>query len=167
VSLPDIRNQFNFTSGHVGANFYKRGEGNLGAPGQVMTHRDNSAQRSISSGSGEHAGHLIGIQFGAPGGVENLGLQNPNVNTFAPRQLHEAFVGPGGNYHNLESKWAEQLKQGYRIHVTVTDKYHPGENRPYSRSVQWIQTSPKGIAQQFALEFVNFSSPQSRAKTGR
>ena len=167
MSLPDIRNQFKFTNGYIGARFYKRGEGTLGVPGQVMTHRDNSAQRAISSGTGEHAGHLIGIQFGAPGGLENLGLQNPNMNTFAPRYLHEAFLGSGGSYHDLESRWANQLRQGYRIHVTVTDRYRSEENRPYTRSVQWTETSPAGLVQQLAVEFVNFSSPQSRAKTGK
>jgi hypothetical protein len=167
MSLPDVSNRFKFTDGRIGANFYKRGEGNLGIPGQVMTHRDNSAQRSISSGTGEHAGHLIGIQFGAPGGHENLGLQNPNMNTFAPKHLHEAFVGSGGSYHDLESRWAEQLKQGYSIHVSVTDRYRSGENRPYTRSVHWTSTSPSGVIEQLALEFVNFSSPQSRAKSGK
>jgi len=168
MALPDISSQFKFTSGHIGAGFYKRGEGSLGVPGQVMVQpRNYSAQRAVSAGTGEHAGHLIGMQFGAPGGLENLGLQNPNMNTFAPKPLHEAFVGPGGSYHDLESKWAEQLKQGYRIHVTITDKYRSGENRPYTRSVQWTETSPAGTVQQLAIEFVNFSSPQSRAKTGK
>jgi hypothetical protein len=165
MSLPDISKQFKFTQGNTGANFYKRGEGYLGVPGEVMTHRDTPAQRVISAGTGEHAGHLIGIQFGAPGGLENLGLQNPNMNTFAPKPLQEAFVGPGGSYHRLETQWAEQLRQGYRIHVIVTDKYRRGENRPYSRSVQWTATAPGGAAEQLSLEFVNFSSPQSRAKS--
>ncbi len=167
MALPDIGNQFKFTNGHIGASFYKRAEGSLGVPGQVMTHREVAAQRAVSAGTGEHAGHLIGIQFGAPGGLENLGLQNPNMNTFAPKNLHEAFVGPGGSYHDLESKWADQLKQGYRIHVIVTDKYRSGENRPYTRSVQWTETSPAGAVQPLGIEFVNFSSPQSRAKTGK
>jgi hypothetical protein len=167
MSLPDIRSQFSFTNGSIGDKFFKRGEGPLGVPGQVMTHRETTAQRAVSSGTGEHAGHLIGIQFGAPGGLENLGLQNPNMNTFAPKPLQEAFVGPGGSYHDLESRWADHLRQGYGIRVTVTDKYRSGENRPYTRSVQWTQTSPAGMVEQLALEFVNFSSPQSRAKTGR
>ena len=166
MSLPDISKQFKFTNGHIGASFFKRGEGFLGVPGQVMTHRDISAQRTMSTGTGEHAGHLIGIQFGAPGGLENLGLQNPNMNTFAPKALQEAFVGPGGSYHDLESRWADQLKQGVRIHVNVTDKYRSGENRPYTRSVQYEITSP-GAVERLAIEFVNFSSPQSRAKTGK
>jgi hypothetical protein len=123
-----------------------------------------AAQRGVSSGSGEHAGHLIGIQFGAPGDERNLGLQNPNMNTFAPSSLHEAFRGAGGSYHDLESRWSAHLKQGYRITVTVCDKYRAGENRPFSRSVQWSEITPNGApgAKQ-SLEFANFSSPQSRA----
>lgn len=167
MTLPDISKQFKFTNGYIGASFFKRGEGDLGIPGQVLTHRDIYAQRLMSSGTGEHAGHLIGIQFGAPGGLENLGLQNPNMNTFAPKALQEAFVGPGGNYHDLESRWADLLRLGHRIHVTVTDKYRSSENRPYTRSVQYEITAPSGAPQRLAIEFVNFSSPQSRAKSGK
>jgi hypothetical protein len=167
MSLPDISHRFHFTHGTRGSYLFKEGSGELGVPGQVMTHRLVADQRAVSSGTGEHAGHLIGIQFGAPGGLENLGLQNPNMNTFSPKSLQEAFQGPGGSYHNLESRWAELLQSGYSVRVTVTDKYRHGENRPYTRSVTWTETSPQGHHEQRALEFVNFSSPQSRAKTGR
>jgi len=167
MSLPDISHRFQFSSGHRGAYFFKEASGELGVPGQVKTHRIVADQRLVSSGTGEHAGHLIGIQFGAPGDLRNLGLQNPNMNTFSPKPLQEAFQGPGGSYHNLESNWAELLRNGYSIRVTITDKYRPGENRPYTRSVSWTETSPQGQSEQLALEFVNFSSPQSRAKTGR
>jgi hypothetical protein len=46
----------------------------------------------------------------------------------------------------------------------VKDKYRLGENRPFSRWVQWIETqpgAPLGIVSE--LEFGNFSSPQMRA----
>jgi hypothetical protein len=61
--------------------------------------------------------------------------------------------------------WSDLLKQKYRIYVTVTDKYRVGENRPFTRSVQWTETPPRGPATQRSLEFINFSSPQSRAKS--
>jgi hypothetical protein len=164
MALPDISGRFQFESGHQGKTFYKKASGELGVPGQVMTHRDVGAQREVSSGTGEHAGHLIGIQFGAPGDLRNLGLQNPNMNTFAPKPLQEAFQGSGGSYHRVESGWADLLEQGCRVEVVVTDKYRSGENRPFTRSVSWIEFSPGGAVTQKALEFVNFTSPQSRAK---
>ncbi len=86
------------------------------------------------------------------------------MNTFAPKVLQPAFQGHGGSYHDLESRWTALLKEGYRIRVTVRDKYRKGENRPFSRWVQWIETKPGaswGQAQE--LEFGNFSSPQQRA----
>ena len=113
--LPDISQQFTFRSWTQGAYAYKDASGKLGVPGKVRTHRSVSVQRAVSSGSGEHAGHLIGIQFGAPGDARNLGLQNPNMNTFAPKTLQEAFRGPGGSYHDLESRWSERLKLGFQI----------------------------------------------------
>lgn len=164
MSLPDISQRFVFKKWSQGNFSYKEASGELGVPGQVATHRSVSAQRGVSSGTGEHAGHLIGIQFGAPGDDRNLGLQNPNMNTFAPSGLHDAFRGPGGSYHDLESRWSARLKQGYRIIVTVCDKYRAGEDRPFSRSVQWSEIGPNGApGPKQSLEFGNFSSPQSRA----
>ena len=164
MSLPDISNRFVFKKWSAGNYSYKQASGELGIPGQVATHRSIAAQRQMSSGTGEHAGHLIGIQFGAPGDERNLGLQNANMNTFAPRDLHDAFRGPGGSYHDLESRWSERLKQGYRITVTVCDKYRAGEDRPFSRSVEWNEIAPNGVTgPKQSLEFGNFSSPQSRA----
>jgi len=164
MALPDISAQFIFRQWTQGRYFYKEAQGELGVPGRVATHRIVAAQRLMSGGTGEHAGHLIGIQFGAPGDVRNLGLQNPNMNTFAPKSLHTAFQGHGGSYHDLESDWTRQLKAGSKIRVTVRDKYRAGENRPFSRWVQWSETRPgASVGVVHHLEFGNFSSPQERA----
>jgi hypothetical protein len=166
--LPDISNRFTFRKWSQGPYSYKEASGELGIPGQVMTHRSVSAQRLISGGTGEHAGHLIGIQFGAPGDERNMSLQNPNMNTFAPTALHNAFQGPGGSYHDLESRWSARLKEGCRIVVTVRDKFRAGEQRPFSRSVEWQETPPNGVqGPKQMLEFGNFSSPQGRRAAGQ
>lgn len=167
MSLPDVSSNFLFRSWAAGGYVYKEASGELGVPGRVATHRIIGAQRVLSSGTGDHAGHLIGIQFGAPGDARNLGLQNANMNTFAPKGLQEAFAGPGGSYHNLETLWAELLKEGIRIQVTVRDTYRAGQTRPFSRWVQWTETNPKGGSSSTrALTFGNFSSPQQRAASG-
>jgi hypothetical protein len=143
MALPDISARFVFRGPWTQGNYsYKEASGELGCPGTIATHRIVSAQRAMSGGTGEHAGHLIGIQFGAPGDVRNLGLQNPNMNTFAPKALQPAFQGPGGSYYDLESEWTDLLKAGSRIRVTVRDKYRRGEARPFSRWVQWVETRP-------------------------
>jgi hypothetical protein len=164
MALTDNSAQFLFRQWTQGNFSYKEASGELGVPGKVVTHRVVADQRAMSGGTGDHAGHLIGIQFGAPGDVRNLGLQNANMNTFAPKALQPAFQGSGGSYHDLESRWSEQLKQGDKIRVTVRDKYRKGENRPFSRWVQWIETktgTSGGVSHE--LEFGNFSSPQQRA----
>jgi hypothetical protein len=160
---PDLSSRFAFRQWSTGQYSYVEASGELGVPGQVKTHRDKNAQSSVSAGTGEHAGHLIGIQFGAPGDERNLGLQNPNMNTFAPKKYQEAFVGSGGSYHNLESQWKELLLEGWSIYVTVTDKYRANEDRPFSRQVSWVETSPTGEKRRSNLEFGNFGSPQQRA----
>ncbi len=166
MTLKDVRTNYTFDQGYTRTGFYKKAMGELGVPGQVLTHRDPGAQTEVSSGTGEHAGHLIAIKFGPPGGLENLGLQNPNMNTYSPKPLQEAFQGSGGSYYRLECRWTELLHKNYKIHVTVTDRYRPGENRPYTRSVEWTETPPGGgLPESKALEFVNFTSPQSRAKS--
>lgn len=162
--LQDIAHRFVFKKWTQGNYAYKEASGELGIPGQVGTHRIVSAQRAVSGGTGEHAGHLIGIQFGAPGDTRNLGLQNANMNSFAPKFLQQVFRGPGGSYYDLEARWSVRLKEGYRVKVVVRDKYRTRENRPFSRSVQWTETTPAGAQGPLqSLEFGNFSSPQSRA----
>lgn len=156
----DISERFVFRQWDTGNFSYKEVSGELGVPGQVRTHRDRNAQRRLSAGTGEHAGHLIGIQFGAPGDERNLGLQNPNMNTFAPRQYHEAFQGSGGSYYALELRWQALLLEGWRIFVTVTDKYRRGADRPFTRHVDWIETSLTGETHRASLDFGNFGSPQ-------
>jgi hypothetical protein len=159
----DISSRFTFRQWSTDNYSYAQAAGELGIPGQVRTHRDKKAQSLVSAGTGEHAGHLIAIQFGAPGDRRNLGLQNPNMNTFAPRKYQEAFVGPGGSYHDLESSWKGLLLEGWRVYVFVTDKYRREEDRPFTRHVAWIVTSRSGETRSMELDFGNFDSPQKRA----
>jgi hypothetical protein len=163
--MQDISNKFRFRPRWREGRFeYEELSGDLGAPGTVFTRRSVQAQNVMSAGTGEHAGHRIGIQFGAPGDARNLSLQNANVNTYAPKDLQIIFRGPGGNYLRLEAEWAKMLKAGYRIWVSVRDMYRPGDGRPISRRVEWIETTPQGLrAAPRVLEFVNFTSPQSRS----
>jgi hypothetical protein len=165
--MQDISNRFRFRPRWRDGRFeYEELSGDLGAPGTVLTHRNVRAQNVMSAGTGEHAGHRIGIQFGAPGDARNLSLQNANVNTYAPKDLQVIFTGPGGNYLRLEAEWAKMLKAGYRIWVCVRDTYRPGDGRPISRRVEWIETRPDGTRMApRVLEFVNFTSPQSRSAT--
>jgi hypothetical protein len=170
TSLPDISSRFTFRNWTQGGYFYKEAAGELGVPGQVMKHRDEDAQDDLRGDSGEHAGHLIGIQFGAPGGVENMGLQNPNINTYAPRRLQEALRGHGASFYELEMKWRKKLlqKPPSRISVVVQDKYKVGENRPFARWVEWMETTPDNKKQPPQVErFGNFNSPQQMEARGQ
>lgn len=165
MALPDIRAQFQFKGPYTTGNYtYKEAWGDLGVPGKVATFRDISAQRVMSGGTGEHAGHMIGIQFGAPGDARNMGLQNPNMNTYAPKAYQVAFRGHGGSYYELESRWTELLQHGCKVRVTVKDKYRRGENRPFSRWVQWTVKEPgQSYSTTDELRFGNFGSPQMEA----
>ena len=97
MTLADISAQFILRQGTQGRSFDKEASGDVGVPGIIATHRIVAAQRTLSGGTGEPAGHLIGIQFGAPGHVRNLGLQNTNMSTFPPRTVHAALQGHGGS----------------------------------------------------------------------
>jgi hypothetical protein len=163
-SLPDISKQFKFSTRMEGEYKIVEGSGKLGIPGKVKVHRDPSAQRELSQGTGDHAGHLIGNQFGAPGDGLNLGLQNANMNTYA-RRAQQDWAGKGGNYLKLEQQWEQKLKNGYGIEVRVRDRYRLNEDRPIARHVEWTETAPNGTTSEWSLDFLNATSPQSRAAT--
>lgn len=121
--LPDIGRQFRFPETYtvrVADKTYQVQEasGRLGVPGLVRRHRDRSAQSAVSSGSGDHAGHLIADQFGAPGDARNLSRQNRIMNS------------GGGTFHDLERRW-----QAHSADWTTRG----GRTVPGSRTAQGIE----------------------------
>jgi hypothetical protein len=149
--LPDIRNQFNSFSEVKNGKHYTTTQGELGVPGEVMTHRSKSAQSSVSAGTGDDAGHRIGSRFGAPEGVDNLAQQN-------------RFMNQNGTFKQLEDSWERQLKGGSKIEVSVTDVTGAGETRPFMRKVEWTETAPDGTVKHNTLDFANTHTPLSRSK---
>lgn len=153
-ALPDISKRFKFGKVTQGGKEIRTAEGTLGVPGHVLTHRSAAAQRGVSKGTGDDAGHFIGNQFGAPGGAENLSLQNWVMNRGS------------GTWHDLETQWAEKLKQGYKVRVKVTEWAEVGK-RPHHRKAEWWLTHPDGKATHYEhLDFMNATTPKGRAATG-
>lgn len=152
--LPDISKRFECRDWETTDRVYKQVTGRLGVPGTVKTHRSKSAQTAVSGGTGDHAGHLVGDRFGAPGGAENLSRQNWKANSH-------------GTFYQLEDDWAKKLKDGTGIEVKVTDITRKGEDRPFMRHVEWTEIAPDGTRlspQQ--LDFANTHTPLSRDKSG-
>ena len=119
----------------------KQVEGNLGVPGEVRTHRNDAAQTAVAGGTRDHAGHLIGNQFGAKGGPENLSRQSAasNLNSFK----------------DLETDWANALKSGAKVHARVRDYFKPGADRPFMRTVDWTITYPGGRQESNSRTWMN------------
>lgn len=154
-ALPDIAKRFKFYNQHLGNKVHKVGEGWLGVPGRVKTHRSKHQQTKVSGGTGDDAGHLIGDRFGPPGDTRNLSRQNWKANQ------------GGGTFHNLEDMWDDKLQQGYKIHVKVTDIAEAGSDRPYHRLVEWVEVAPSGTsATKHSLSFLNAHTDKSRAAAG-
>lgn len=152
--LPDISRRFQFPPRFRRGNYeYVQASGELGVPGRVMTHRSPSAQTGVAGGTGDDAGHLIGNRFGAPGGAENLGMQNWVQNRY-------------GTYKQLEDDWAAKLQNGTGVEVVVQDVYRAGETRPFMRRVEWMETAPDGRQTQHQLLFANAHTPRSRDLQG-
>lgn len=147
----NVSGQFRFRQYEQNGKIYQQGEGRLGMPNEVQTHRDMGAQRTVSGGTGDDAGHLIGNRFGPPGGAENLGRQNWKLNRY-------------GNYRKLEDAWAALRFRGIEIDVQVTDVTRSGEDRPFARNVQWTETAPDGTKQSFELDFANTTTAEGRLK---
>jgi len=151
---PDISNNFHFETIERGSYVYKIGWGQLGVPGTVKLHRSKSAQSSVSSGTGDDAGHLIGNRFGAPGGPENLGPQNWIQNQY-------------GTFKQLENAWETRLKSGVRIYALVQDVFRRNgngqkEDRPFMRRVEWDETLKTGVTVHHELVFANPQTAKSR-----
>ncbi len=152
--LPDISDQFTYNE-TVRPDGFREVEvsGELGVPGEVRTHRDEGAQSAISSGTGDHAAHLVANIFGASGGPENLSAFNWGTNL--------------SSYKRLENHWGRLLLAGGEVSVRVTDVFPPGAgDRPRSREVRWTETAPDGSVSQQELTFPNFHTPESRAARG-
>ena len=128
----------------------KQVSGQLGVPGDVETHRDEYQQRKMSGASGDHASHLVGDQFGARGDSPNLSSGNQHINL--------------NSYKNLESSWANSLKDGSQIDVAVKDVSKPDEDRPFMRNVKWREADADGVKSEYELDFANTHSPESRLK---
>jgi hypothetical protein len=152
-SKTNVAGEYRFRQFEKGGKSYQQAEGRLGMPDEVQTHRDVTAQRKVSGGTGDDAGHLIGNRFGPPGSAENLGRQNWVANRV-------------GNYHALEDAWAGLRRRGVQIDVQVTDVTRIGEDRPFMRNVQWTETAPDGSVKSYEVDFANTMTPQSRVKSG-
>lgn len=148
-ALPDISSQFRFRKFEQNGYQYHVGSGRLGVPGKVKEHRSGYAQTKVSKGTGDDAGHLIGNRFGAPGGTENLGLQNWRANQY-------------GTFKQLENRWAQKLKDGTGVEVVVRDITKAGETRPFARAVEWTEVLPNGQTTQHKLTFMNAHTDKSR-----
>ncbi len=153
MKKPDVSG--NYTYGEYTdskGNNVKYAAGELGVPGEVRKHRNQSEQSKVSTGSGDDAGHLIANQFGAAGDAKNLGKQNWRANEF-------------GTWRKLEKSWADKLQDGIKINVVVTEHTHPGSDRPYKREVRWTETDASGNTTHHEFTFGNFSTPEGRAAT--
>jgi hypothetical protein len=120
----------------------------------LKLHRSQAAQSSVSSGTGDDAGHLIGNRFGAPGGPQNLGPQNWIQNRY-------------GRFKQLENTWETRLRQGSRIFALVEDVYRKHssgktEDRPLMRRVEWNETLKTRVTVHHELVFANPQTAKSR-----
>lgn len=107
-----------------------RAEGPLSNPNRLTyTHRDPSAQRRVSSGTGNHAGHLIGNQFGAPGGEINLVQMCPRLNLSGWKKMENELV---------------RLTRNNRVRVVVTVHYDGDSTVPSKFTVDAEITDRNG-----------------------
>ena len=152
--LPDVSRRFTFTATVVAGKEHKVVEGWLGVPGRVKTHRSAAAQKGVSAGSGDDAGHLVGNQFGAPGDSRNLSLQNWIMNRGQ------------GTWFDLEKQWADLLQSGHKVRVKITDIAEPGR-RPYHRKAEWTVVGPDGrTTTNHTMDYLNATSARGRTATG-
>jgi len=123
--------------------------------------------QKISRGTNEHAGHLVAKEYGGQEEWYNLSIQNPNINTSAPKEVRGEFYckNGGGDYRKCELEWADYLDQDWTIHVQIQDWFRIGEERPFERKVVATATPPNGGPKVTRpVNFGNFPSPNSRGE---
>jgi RHS repeat-associated protein len=107
-----------------------RAEGPLCNPNRIQNeHRDTSAQRNVSAGTGDHAGHLIGNQFGGPGGQENLTRMCPTLNLSGWKKMENQL---------------KTLTRANSVRVVVTVHYDGNSTVPSRFTVDAHITDRKG-----------------------
>jgi len=108
-----------------------RAEGPLCNPNRISDpQRDKNAQRSLSSGTGYDAGHLLGNQFGGPGGGGNLVLMCPSMNQY-------------GSWAKMERQLVGITAKN-SVRVVVTVHYKGNSNVPDRFTVDAHITDRKG-----------------------
>ncbi len=154
TSLPDVEtvNGFRFWTKTTPEAEVKFAAGKLQVPGSAGP-RDLAAQRAVSRGTGDDAGHLIGHQFGGPETPANLSLQ------------HHAQNQGGGTYYNLEQRWAEKRLAGIEVDVEIRETKRVGDDRPFHRHVEWTEGAGQTL-QYGELDFVNPESERVRTLKG-
>lgn len=145
---PDVRGQYKFASWISAGKTYKQAWGWLGMPHHVALYRSTKDQKQVSGGTGDDAGHLIGNRFGAPGGVDNLSLQNSKTNRY-------------GTYKDLENMWERKRLNKVDVWVQVTDVTRFGEVRPFMRNVKWTELI-NGNETTHEVDFANTHTALSR-----
>jgi len=107
-----------------------RAEGPLCNPNTITNpQRDTAAQRTVAGGTGYHAGHLLGNQFGAPGGEENLVLMCPRTNL--------------SSWKRMENQLA-RLTRSNKVYVVVNVHYDDDTPIPTKFTVTAQVTDRKG-----------------------
>lgn len=112
----DIRSTFSFVPP---PEFYRSrvvveryAAGWLGWPQIVANHRGSGDHTALEVRVGDHIGHLIGVQFGAPDDSRNVSSQNGAQNGIIPK------VG-WGTYFALEKRMRSLLNRGAAIYLQV------------------------------------------------
>lgn len=153
--LPDISHHFRHYEQIVGPGRHQVSEGWLGVPGHVRTHRSTTAQRNVSGGTGDDAGHQIADRFGARGDQKNLARQNWKQNR------------GNGTFYDLEKHWDQLLASGHKVRVKVSDVFDAGAARPRYRKVEWEVVTPDGKSRSaHQLDFLNAETDASRNAAG-
>lgn len=125
---------------------YKIAEGRLVPPSIAQKHHAAAERAAISEGTGEHAGHLIGRQFGGPEIEENLHLQHGTMNT--------------AEFKKLENQWARLLESGTGVEVkirVVIPKNNPviPQGRASGIVAEWTEILPDGTEKMHTNWFLN------------
>lgn len=79
----------------------------------------------------DDGGHLIGSQFLGSGKLDNLVSMNSQINR------------AGGKWYNMETEWANALKEGKEVQVKIQNIYETNNLRPVSFNIKYTTEGEK------------------------
>ena len=111
------------------SNRTRRAKGELSSEAAKRSRRNQAAAGGTDRLRSDDGGHYIAARFNGPRDAFNHFAQDSNFNR--------------GAYRQLEERWAQTQRAGYRVFVDIVPEYRGASKRPYAIEVTWYDNGKR------------------------